>query len=398
MDQIQGVFPISTFSLKVVPNDFALVNDISGNTVIRVTMAAIDIASSKSTEATVLKMITRPKFSEEDDSDDSDDDIDESDLEEDLKIASRKKKQQTKANSNNEDSNGSEDEDENEYENVSVICTLSPKTCFQQPIDIYLTPNEEVLLTAEGPHNIYISGNYVSHPYDDEDDEDDEDDFNPADYLDEDEYDLSPDEDELDISNSRIEELDDSQEDEELVKKSLSTKHSKKEDRESKSLKKRNAEETELYSKKEGNEKIKKQKKNEEKKVAFSKELEQGPTPSEPSLSNSFAKTLPGGIVIEDKKTGSGAACKKGNKVSVRYIGKLQNGSTFDSNTSGKPFQFKLGAGEVIKGWDIGVAGMSLKGERRIIIPAPMAYGNKKLPGIPANSTLVFDVKLVGIK
>ena len=82
----------------------------------------------------------------------------------------------------------------------------------------------------------------------------------------------------------------------------------------------------------------------------------------------------------------------------MRYIGKLKNGKVFDKNTSGKPFTFKLGQGEVIKGWDIGVAGMAVGGERRIVIPAPYAYGKQALPGIPANSELTFDVKLVSMK
>lgn len=68
------------------------------------------------------------------------------------------------------------------------------------------------------------------------------------------------------------------------------------------------------------------------------------------------------------------------------------------ANKSGKPFTFKLGAGEVIKGWEIGIAGLSIGGERRITIPAQLAYGSKGQPGIPANSTLIFDVKLLEIK
>ena len=72
--------------------------------------------------------------------------------------------------------------------------------------------------------------------------------------------------------------------------------------------------------------------------------------------------------------------------------------NTQTANKSGKPFSFKLGANEVIKGWDIGVAGMSIGGERRLTIPANLAYGSKKLPGIPANSTLIFDIKLLEIK
>ena len=68
------------------------------------------------------------------------------------------------------------------------------------------------------------------------------------------------------------------------------------------------------------------------------------------------------------------------------------------ANKKGSPFSFKLGKGEVIKGWDIGVAGMAIGGERRLTIPAHLAYGSKALPGIPANSKLIFDVKLLEIK
>ena len=68
------------------------------------------------------------------------------------------------------------------------------------------------------------------------------------------------------------------------------------------------------------------------------------------------------------------------------------------ANKKGKPFSFKLGVGEVIKGWDIGVVGMQVGGERRLTIPAHLAYGSKGLPGIPANSDLIFDIKLMEIK
>ena len=111
---------------------------------------------------------------------------------------------------------------------------------------------------------------------------------------------------------------------------------------------------------------------------------------------------------MEDKKAGSGSAAKPGNRVSMRYVGKLQNGSTFDSNTKGRPFSFRLGKGEVIKGalsccspragWDEGVKGMQVGGERRLTCPPHLAYGKAKLPGLPPNSTLIFDVKLLEIK
>lgn len=71
---------------------------------------------------------------------------------------------------------------------------------------------------------------------------------------------------------------------------------------------------------------------------------------------------------------------------------------TFLANKKGKPFAFKVGKGQVIKGWDIGVAGMAIGGERRMTIPANLAYGSKSLPGIPGNSQLTFDVKLLEIK
>lgn len=68
------------------------------------------------------------------------------------------------------------------------------------------------------------------------------------------------------------------------------------------------------------------------------------------------------------------------------------------ANKKGPPFSFKLGKGEVIEGWDIGVKGMAIGGERRLTIPASKAYGSKSMAGIPANSTLIFDIKLLEIK
>jgi FK506-binding nuclear protein len=149
-----------------------------------------------------------------------------------------------------------------------------------------------------------------------------------------------------------------------------------------------------------------------EKKVQFAKNLEQGPTPSGTASSStpkseksekSSATTSVGvkevqGVTVDDRKVGSGPAAKKGSRVEMRYIGKLDNGKVFDSNKAGKPFGFKLGAGEVIKGWDIGVAGIQVGGERRLVIPANLAYGSKGVPGIPKNSKLTFDIKCLSIK
>lgn len=109
-------------------------------------------------------------------------------------------------------------------------------------------------------------------------------------------------------------------------------------------------------------------------------------------------KMLTGGVAIEELKVGTGAPAKSGKFISVYYVGRLKNGKKFDSTTSGDGFKFRLGKGEVIKGWDIGVQGMKVGGKRRITIPAPMGYGAKgSPPTIPGNSTLVFEVELKNV-
>ncbi|KAH9810218.1 peptidylprolyl isomerase [Melampsora americana] len=109
--------------------------------------------------------------------------------------------------------------------------------------------------------------------------------------------------------------------------------------------------------------------------------------------------TTASGLKIIDAKVGEGAEAKANQMVSMRYIGKLDNGKVFDSNTKGEPFRFKLGKGEVIKGWDEGIKGMKIGGERKLIIPSGLAYGKRgSPPEIPANATLTFEVKLLSIK
>ncbi|KAH8292217.1 hypothetical protein KR054_007127, partial [Drosophila jambulina] len=110
-------------------------------------------------------------------------------------------------------------------------------------------------------------------------------------------------------------------------------------------------------------------------------------------------RTITGGVKILDVVTGKGEEAKPGKRVSVYYIGRLQsNNKTFDSLLKGKGFKFALGGGEVIKGWDVGVAGMKVGGKRRITCPAHMAYGGRgSPPTIPPNSTLVFEVELKAV-
>ncbi|GAA5945669.1 hypothetical protein JCM1841_000861 [Sporobolomyces salmonicolor] len=119
---------------------------------------------------------------------------------------------------------------------------------------------------------------------------------------------------------------------------------------------------------------------------------------AEPKKAASKVQVLAGGLEITDAKVGTGAAAKSGSKVGMRYIGKLENGKVFDSNTKGAPLTFTLGRGQVITGWDKGIVGMQVGGERKLKIPAAMAYGKKGTQGIPPNSTLIFDIKMVSLK
>jgi FKBP-type peptidyl-prolyl cis-trans isomerase FkpA len=102
---------------------------------------------------------------------------------------------------------------------------------------------------------------------------------------------------------------------------------------------------------------------------------------------------------IEDFIIGEGPAAKAGDSVAVHYTGTLVDGTKFDSSVDrGQPFSFPLGAGRVIKGWDVGVVGMQPGGKRKLIIPPEEAYGAEGYPGlIPPGSTLVFEVELVKI-
>ena len=102
-------------------------------------------------------------------------------------------------------------------------------------------------------------------------------------------------------------------------------------------------------------------------------------------------------LVIEELKVGTGAEAKAGQNVTVHYVGTLTDGKKFDSSRDrGQGFAFKLGAGQVIKGWDQGVAGMKVGGLRKLTIPPELAYGDRGFPGaIPPKSTLVFEVELL---
>ena len=105
-------------------------------------------------------------------------------------------------------------------------------------------------------------------------------------------------------------------------------------------------------------------------------------------------------LIIEDLTVGEGATAAAGQSVSVHYTGWLTNGQKFDSSVDrNDPFEFNLGRGQVIAGWDQGVAGMQVGGKRKLTIPPELGYGERGAGGvIPPNATLVFEVELLGIR
>jgi FKBP-type peptidyl-prolyl cis-trans isomerase FkpA len=117
-----------------------------------------------------------------------------------------------------------------------------------------------------------------------------------------------------------------------------------------------------------------------------------------PGLISDTVKTA-SGLQYKDIVVGNGDTAQAGQTVSVQYTGWLANGTKFDSSLStGQPFEFALGKGSVIKGWDEGVAGMKVGTTRILIIPPGLAYGTRDNGSIPANSTLIFQVQLLAIK
>ncbi len=111
-------------------------------------------------------------------------------------------------------------------------------------------------------------------------------------------------------------------------------------------------------------------------------------------------------LKAEDQQAGNGAVAENGKEVTVHYTGTLTNGTVFDSSVQrNEPFKFKLGAGQVIQGWDRGIGGdqalgiqpMKVGGKRKLTIPAQLAYGDRPVGPIPPNSTLIFEVELLGV-
>ncbi|KAF9879033.1 FKBP-type peptidyl-prolyl cis-trans isomerase [Colletotrichum karsti] len=361
--------------------------------------------SKKQRQADALKKLIEAAEAEED----SDEEMD--DAKPNGKASKKGKGKASDEDDDEDDEDESDDEEGLDLENF-VVCTLDTERHYQQPLDITVSEGEKVFFVVSGTHTVHLTGNYVIDVEEGSDDEDEDED---------DEYDLSPDELEYamgEVSDEDSDDLDDTADprvmevdsDEEEIPKLVEAKKGKKRAAESLDDLIAESKDDSKLSKKD-KKKLKNNKgeavaseekstPKSDKKVQFAKNLEQGPTGSaeKAKQAGKVGVKVVQGVTIDDRKVGSGRAVKNGDTVGVRYIGKLDDGKVFDANKKGKPFSFKAGKGQVIKGWDVGILGMTIGGERRLTIPAHLAYGSKGLPGIPANSTLTFDVKLLEIK
>lgn len=282
-------------------------------------------------------------------------------------------------------------------EETSVLCSLTAGKIEQASLNLTFVEGEVVIFEVTGENAVHLMGNYINQWPEEESDDDEcgsdcssehhHDDYSDLELDDEDEFSLEEFSDAEEAPKGKITPIE-----EKKVEKKVEKKAEKKVEKVAD--KKRKAEEEV-----ETPELSKAQKKKLAKKAKTEEAAAASPAPkaAEPKKEESKKRTLANGLVIEDIKAGSGPAAKPGKRLGMRYVGKLTTGKQFDANTGGKPFSFVLGRGEVIAGWDQGLAGMMVGGERRLTIPAKLAYGNQKIPGIPPNSTLKFDVKLVSI-
>lgn len=270
-----------------------------------------------------------------------------------------------------------------------ILCSLHNETLPQQQIDFVIDPRDNFELQMEGfADNIFLTGSIL------EDDGSDDDDY----------YDEDPEmyEEMMNAQNGEMDSEDDSEEDseEEMPRvQELPDSDSEDEEAERAAAEAKAKEEAAKNKKRQLAEKEKsEEKKNKKAKVEAKTPEKKKETAKQPTKTPE-KKVLSGGVTAQDFLIGTGKVAKKGSQIFAYYQGRLTNGKVFDQTLDGKGFRFRCGAGEVIKGWDIGFEGMKVGGKRRLVIPPKFAYGKQGAPpDIPKNATLTFDVELVNVK
>lgn len=310
---------------------------------------------------------------------------------------------------------------EGDDKSTVILCSLHTDKVPQQVLDFTIEPLDNIELQIAGAaEHMYLTGSILGE-------EEDDDDMYGDDMYDEDMYEegeqngiLEDDGDDESESESedeppKIEELDeDEDEDEDDCSKCCGEEErkanipgrslTKQEGKNQQGARQHNTQETKTQKKK-GHTDIKTPSKTPEgtsanKTPAKTPDTKQSTgTGAKMPTKTPEKKVLAGGLTAQDYVIGKGKTAKKGSKIFAYYQGRLHNGKIFDSQTTGKGFSFRVGAGEVIKGWDVGFEGMKVGGKRRLIVPPKFAYGKSGAPpDIPKNATLTFDVELVNIK
>ena len=311
------------------------------------------------------------------------------------------------------------------YDNRNyLLCSLKKSTTWQVPLDLNFQEGTKIAFTCNGNGHVHLTG-YLIPDEDldlDELEEEEEDEEAPqlvdkqskrkamdslknekkvkrpkqeieVESSDEDieldgtneESDSDDSEEEVDLTILRDEE---DSEDEEEEKKVAKPQQKEKKNKQQQEQQKKKEDKKKLVNGKE----VKQEQQNKQQKKSKGEKQQAN---DQNAQSEPKKRVVEGGVQIEELKVGNSIPAKSGKFVSVYYVGRLTNGKKFDSTTQGEGFKFRLGKGEVIKGWDIGIAGMKVGGKRRITIPPAMAYGARGSPPvIPGNSTLVFEVEL----
>ena len=291
-------------------------------------------------------------------------------------------------------------------ESSYVIASLRFGVKEQTSLDLVFEPEVPIIFSTSGPSKVSLVGFYITsfdHDEDDEEEEEEEEDEDEAseaareqgadlkaligdEELDDDEEDFDPNENEEANKEQHMRDIIDDK----IFKTELKA--------EKRQLKKKKEEEE---AEEEEEKPSKKAQKTEKGKKAVAKEKTPEPAKKQQQQQQQQPKVgeikkYPNGLIVQDIVLGTGAKPLRGHKAVMNYVGRLKNGKIFDK--SDRPFTFKFGVGQVIKGWDIGIGSMQVGGKRKLTIPPSLGYGNQRVGPIPANSTLIFDVELIAVK